>query len=113
MKQAVIFISLCLLALCSPSVAKAQSWVIVSPAGAQFSVQMPAPPITTAKEYNVGQFNVAGQRYSVSDHGVDYHLWSLRNPSFADYKSLEGENYEDGCADLVWDGLFKPWRDKL
>lgn len=103
-----------LLFLCLPtSRVEAQSWTNVAPAGEQFTVQLPGSPKITPQKYSVGQFNVEGQVYSVLHNGVQFNLWSFKNPRFADYESMEGETYADGCADLVWDGLFKPWRDKL
>lgn len=93
------------------SIAAQQVWTDVSPKGEHFWVLMPAAPTTTSQKYVVGQFNVEGRSYSVTSNDIEYTVWSLKNPRYASYKSTEGESYVDGCVDLVWDGLLKPWRD--
>lgn len=93
------------------SIAAQQAWTDVSPKGEHFWVLMPAAPTASSQKYVVGQFNVEGRIYSVTSNDIEYTVWSLKNPRYADYKSIEGESYVDGCADLVWDGLLKPWRD--
>jgi TonB family protein len=90
-----------------------QAWTDVTPKGEHFSVLMPGAPTTISQKYLVGQFNVEGRAYGVTSNGIEYTVWSLKNPHYADYKSIEGESYVDGCADLAWDGLLKPWRDSL
>ena len=94
----------------------AQSWTSVSPEGEKFSIQMPKTPTAKEEKYSNKQFNVEGHVYSVTDNNAEYRLWALTNRGFGtytDYKSIEGEDYLDGCADLVWDGLLKPWRDQI
>lgn len=108
---AAAFILLLLVFSSAESIAAPQAWTDVSPKGEHFWVLMPAAPTTTSQKYIVGQFNVEGRIYSVTSNDIEYTVWSLKNPHYADYKSIEGESYVDGCADLVWDGLLKPWRD--
>jgi hypothetical protein len=108
---------LILLFVCSWSqAARAQvtdSWVNVSPADEQFTIQMPHDHSVNLHESSFDQLKVEGHTYTATSDGVDYSVWSLVNKDYAFNGPADNDAYLDACADLVWESLLKPLRDKL
>jgi TonB-like protein len=91
----------------------AGSWVAVSPADERFTVQMPQGHAVNLHESSFDQLKVAGHAYTATSDGVDYIVWSLVNQDYAFTGPVDNEAYLDACADLVWESLLKPLRDKV
>lgn len=91
----------------------ADSWVSVSPAGEQFTIQMPNTPGVNSQQDSFEQFKVDGHTYTASTEGVDYTVWSLVNEDYAVTGPTDNDAYLNACADLVWESLLKPLRDQL
>jgi TonB family protein len=91
----------------------ADSWISVSPAGEQFTIQMPNSPVVNSQQDSFEQFKVDGHTYTASSDGVDYTVWSLVNENYAGTGPTDNDAYLDACADLVWESLLKPLRDQL
>ena len=97
--------ALCVFAF--PAVAQNPEWLEVSPVGDSFRVLMPNQPRTEPE--NVGA--VSGNRYVALTGVATYTVWSITN---ANYRSgADTDQYLDATAELVWEGLLKPARDKL
>jgi len=91
----------------------ADSWISVSPAGEQFTIQMPNTPAVNSQQDSFEQFKVDGHTYTASTEGVDYTVWSLVNENYAGTGPADNDAYLDACADLVWESLLKPLVDQL
>lgn len=82
-------------------------WVDVSPLGESFHISMPNSPSIDNEKLGA----TSGKRYTALAVGASYTLWSLAN---ANYRSSgDDDEYLDACAELVWEHLLKPARDKL
>lgn len=103
-------IALCALCVFAfPTVGQYQNpeWLEVSPVGDSFRVLMPNQPRTELE--NVGA--VSGNRYVALTGVATYTVWSIAN---ANYRSGEDtDQYLDATAELVWEGLLRPAREKL
>jgi TonB family protein len=91
----------------------ADSWVNVSPVGEQFTIQMPNSPVVKSQQNNFDHFDLNGQTYTATSDEVDYTVWSFVDKGPASNGPPDIEAYLDACADLVWDSLLKPLRDRL
>lgn len=85
------------------------SWLSFSPAGENFTVQMPQTPTNARHKSGYGDLEVEGRVYTAVDGRTTYEVWSLKNPKFTSVP----KDYLDLCADLVWESLLRPVRDKL
>lgn len=87
------------------------SWAEVSPGDEMFRVSMPRAPEQQSQTYTYGELRVSGKMYDTIAGGATYTIWSFINnrPVFAS----DPDRYLDACADLVWESLLKPARDKL
>lgn len=101
----------------SPSMVSGQdraSWVEVSPGDELFKVQMPQQPRQEQQRNTYGQLNVSGRTYTaIAVDATSYTVWSFVNLNYAAHPSQDSQAYLDACADLVWESLLKPFRDKL
>lgn len=110
---ALILVSLFL--LCMPfesATAQEDDWVKVSPKGERFTVLMPKQPVSGKQKKSHGPLSTDASLYTAKVNGTSYAVWSLRNTSYPG-TGLDTETYLDACADLVWESLLKPERDKL
>lgn len=100
------------LLVCAHSTAVAMQgtdWVKVSPPHEEFSVQMPHSPTTATQKISSSDLTVEGNGYTAVDGDTVYAAWSLRRTTPLAPK----QDYLDSCADLIWDRLLQPVRDKL
>jgi TonB family protein len=112
-------VALLLCALAVPRGAAAQEerpWVELSNPGEYFRVSMPHKPkedsfdrLTT----NFGELKASGKSYMASIDGAIYILWTIANASDRAHQKSDLDSYLDYSAEVVWEGLLKPARDKL
>lgn len=88
-------------------------WVKVSPPGEAFTVRMPQSPEKKTEKNSYGDLNVDARVYTATEGGASYAVWSLKNTNYSQARSLDTDEYLDDCAELVWESLLKPLRDKL
>src|SRR5438309_7000940 len=114
MKHLVIFTALvCLYGVLSHK-ATAQTgapWAEVSPSREHFRISMPHAPREENATTRYGALNVTGKFYVSSDNGASYEVWALVNKN--DQSTRDVDEYLDRCAEMIWEGLLKPARDKL
>jgi TonB family protein len=104
---------LCLLGTCVDRThAQEDRWIEVSADTEYFHVSMPHQPRQENESTGYGQINAIGKRYETATDGAGYALWALVNKNFNAFQATDPEMYLDECADLVWEGLLKPGRDK-
>ena len=87
------------------------SWVEVALSEEFFGVSMPRQPEQQNQQANYGKLTVNGKRYVASDGGVTFTIWSFVNTKYR--SAPPTDSYLDVCADLVWESLLRPDRDKL
>ena len=111
MKQLAAFgFAVCFLwAIASSAVGQYQNpdWLELSPTGESFQVLMPNQ--ARAETEAVGA--VSGTRYTTTIGVASYTVWSLTNSNYR--ANQDTDLYLDSCAELVWEGLLKPAREKL
>lgn len=116
MKILIMAMSVVLFSL-SPSIVSGQdraSWVEVSPGDELFMVQMPRQPRQEPQRNTYDELRVNGKSYvAFSDDATSYAVWSFVNLNYPAPSSQDSQAYLDACADLVWESLLKPIRDKL
>ena len=112
MKLLTIFaILLCLLTALSPGgAAQNDSWIEISSNDEFFRVLMPRQPIHEDQRVRFGELSVNGKWLVSSADGASYAVWAFVDTK---YRSRDIDEYLDVCADLVWESLLKPARDKL
>jgi TonB family protein len=88
------------------------TWVEFSPGDELFRISMPQPPSQEKERSAYGELRVNGKRYIAGADGASYAFWSLVEVS---NRVVEPANdrYLDACADLVWESMLKPARDKI
>jgi TonB family protein len=91
----------------------ASSWVKVAPDDEMFTVMMPQTPSPVARQYQLGRMSVTGKLYSVDSDETAYRIWSLNDQARTDSSRAGMDSYLDSCADLVWESLLKPVREKV
>ena len=91
----------------------ADTWVNVSPANEQFTIQMPSAPVVKSQHNSFDQLKVEARIYTATSDGVDYTVWSLVYKDYDFTGPADDDAYLDACADLVWESLLKPLRDQL
>ena len=102
---------LCSLGVFQGTVGQNSPWTEIAPADDFFRLSMPSQAIRQNQKTLFGKISVNGQWYSSAANGASYAIWSLVNTN---YQSSQGaDEYLDACADLIWEGLLKPARDKL
>jgi TonB family protein len=90
------------------------SWVEVSPDEEFFKVQMPQQPRQEQLKNTYGQLHLSGRIYAASAaDSTSYALWSFVDLNYSAHPAQDSQAYLDACADLVWESLLKPLRDKL
>lgn len=89
------------------------SWVSVSLKGEERTVWMPKSYEVKAREFSFEQFKLDGRVYTATSEGVDFSVWSLVDKGDRENDLEASGAYLDACADLVWESLLKPRRDKL
>ena len=91
----------------------ADSWVSVPLADEGFIIEMPKSHEVKTLEFSFEQFKVDGRVYTATDDGVEYIVWSFVNEGPVSSGPLDIGAYLDASADLVWESLLKPRRDKF
>lgn len=91
----------------------ASSWVKVSPEGETFTVMMPQAPAVSDRKYQHGQLKADGKLYSVESDNISYRLWSFKDQDLTGSALTHTDSYLDACADLVWEALLKPERERI
>lgn len=84
-----------------------RDWIELSPAGESFHVSMP----NQARAENEKLGSVSGKRYTTSIGIASYAVWSLTDANHS--ANADTDEYLDASAELVWEGLLKPAREKL
>ncbi len=115
MKHLSALLTLLLVCLWSQTVRAqaADTWVSVSPADEQFTIQMTSAPVVKSQQNSFDKLKVEARIYTASSDGVDYTVWSLVNKDYDFTGPSDNDAYLDACADLVWESLLKPLRDQL
>jgi len=99
-------------ALCQPAAAQnTDSWIDVSSTDEFFHVSMPHQPTQENEAARSGELIVNGKRYEAGAEGASYAVWALVNTN--DQSPRNVDVYLDSSADLLWEVLLKPARDKL
>jgi TonB family protein len=93
--------------------AQKDSWIEVSADAEYFRVSMPHQPREENERTRYGPIDANCTRYEVWADGAGYALWALVNKTFNTFQATDPDKYLDDCADLVWEALLKPVRDKL
>lgn len=115
-----------LASLCVPRVAAQQagSWVAFAPAGEDFKVMLPQQPSVKDRQVKFQGLSASGKLYTAKSDTTVYSVWSFKDQEYAAtgkhgfdafLESLNGrmDPSLDIMADLVWESLLKPERDKL
>lgn len=114
--RAAFLLNLILLVGALPGRISAQDvWIPFSDGPEFFSVSFPARPVADTVSTvvtNEGNLDVNGKSYLAKANGAVYALWALTN-SGDPAKSQDLDTYLDAAAELVWEGLLKPARDRL
>ncbi|HEY0349716.1 MAG TPA: energy transducer TonB [Pyrinomonadaceae bacterium] len=91
--------------------AQNKAWVEVSGGADFFRVSMPNQPKEEFQTKRYGDLNVTGRSHEADVDGASYAVWAFVN---ANHKSNDDpDTYLDQCADLIWETLLRPARDKL
>lgn len=88
-------------------------WATVTSPDEQFTAQMPQEPKTRKQKNKYSALDVDAHVYTTVDNGAAYTIWSLRNLNYTQAWFGDRENYLDECADLVWESLLEPEKEKL
>ncbi|MBD0373009.1 MAG: energy transducer TonB [Pyrinomonadaceae bacterium] len=114
LRAAAASLFICLLAQTTSYAQDVSYWVKLSPPDEQFSVMVPPPiPEGKAQKNSYEQLQVDALRYSVTENGVVYTVWSMNNRNYTSAQPDEVEDYLDECAELAWESLLLPRREKL
>jgi TonB family protein len=103
---------------------KADTWVVVSPAGEGFGVLMSEPPTPLEQGVEAGGLSVSGRRYAAAADGqTAFIVWALRDPQEVGRRLLAADNsaegvggeslYLDRVAELAWELLVAPELERL
>ena len=91
-------------------------WIELAQESDYFRVAMPHQPSEqTISGFitDYGALSVTGRSYESSTDGAIYKVWVLTNAGEADRERKDPDAYLDGSAELVWEVLLKPVREKL
>jgi len=91
-------------------------WFELAQESDYFRVAMPHQPseqLISDLSTDYGSLSVTGRSYESSTDGAIYKLWVLTNAGDADRERKDPDAYLDGSAELVWEVLLKPVREKL
>src|SRR5262245_22643002 len=92
------------------------TWVQVSSAADHFHFSMPHQPkeeTLSGLRTNFGDLDIKVKSYEDSANGASYRLWVLTLPGKATSSPMDIDTYIDSSAEVIWEGLLKPERDKL
>lgn len=103
---------------------KADTWVVVSPAGEGFGVLMSKQPASVEQRVQAGGLSVSGLRYAAAaDEQTTFIVWALRDPQEVGRRLLAADNsaegvsgeslYLDRIAELAWELLVTPEIERL
>lgn len=92
---------------------KADSWVTVPLVDGLFTIQMPKSRAEKSQELSFEKFKLAGRVYTATEDGVDFSVWELVDTGDGSITPSVHHAYVDGCAELIWESLLKPRRDKI
>jgi TonB family protein len=104
------FFSAAMLITALPVKAQTDTWVEVSHPDEYFRVLMPQSPKETNEVNGSTAMHAVGKRYETTVDNASYFVWALVENR---HRATDGDAYLDACADLIWEGLLKPARDKL
>lgn len=112
-----LILSLCVLGAGHVAYAQTQDpWVEFSSPADYFHVSMPHQPKeeTLSKlESNFGDLDIHVKSYQASLSGATYRLWVFTLPERPNEPAVDTDGYLDSGAEVIWEGLLKPERDKL
>jgi TonB family protein len=92
--------------------AQKAEWVDVPLEGERLTIRLPKSREEKKSELNFAPFKLEGRIYTARSGGVDYTVWSLVDKGEAKMTPL-ADHYLDECAELIWESLLKPRRDKI
>lgn len=102
---------------------KADTWVVVSPAGEGFGVLMSKQPTPVEQSVRTEWLSVSGQRYAAADEQTNFIVWALSDPREVGRRLLAADNsnegvsgewlYLDRIAELSWEMLVTPEIERL
>src|SRR5688572_30300785 len=84
-------------------------WIDFSPSDKSFHISMPHEPKLELVMGTYDLLSVSGNWYCAGSAGASYAIWSLRDHSGIGWDEESGL---DAAADLFWQVLLKPARDK-
>ena len=111
-------VSLC---ACAAAAQTTLEWIVLSPAGEEFTARMPTQPAAVETRLTGGGMFLTGTRYAAAPDGrTTYVVWSLQNPDGVLLKRLKAEDgdsaessYLDHVAELAWELLVTPELERL
>jgi TonB family protein len=103
---------------------RADTWVVVSPAGEGFGVLMSKQPAASEQSVQVKYgLSASGRRYAAADGQTTFNVWSLKDPQEVGPRLLAADNsaegvsgeslYLDRTAELAWELLVTPEFERL
>jgi TonB family protein len=93
-----------------------EQWISFADDSEFFRVSFPHTPETetiNGLPTNFGALDVRGKSYLASANGAVYAVWALSNSGDRIQHRKDPDSYLDATAELIWEGLLKPARDKL
>lgn len=88
-------------------------WAEVSPGDELFRVLMPRQPEQENQKESYGELFVSGKRFTAIAGGASYTVWSFVDVNNRQSEFSDSDARLDASADLIWESLLKPARDKL
>jgi hypothetical protein len=89
----------------------ANTWIELAPTGEYFRLFMPRTPRQEPQRARYGELQVNGPWYTATADGASYAIWALHNENYQ--QNQDADAYLDACAELLWEALLQPARDKL
>jgi len=89
----------------------ANTWIELAPTGEYFRLSMPRTPKQEPQRARYGELQVNGAWYTAAADGASYAIWALHNENYQ--QNQDADAYLDACAELLWEALLQPARDKL
>src|SRR5258708_20235528 len=93
----------------------ANTWIELAPTGEYFRLFMPRTPRQEPQRARYGELQVNGAWYTAAADGASYALWALHNENYQQNQDADAyaDAYLDASAELLWEALLQPARDKL
>ena len=104
----------------SPRPAPTPDWVVVTPAGEEFTARMPKEPLWLEQDVRAEELAASGRRYTTTaEGGARYVVWALTDTRKVGERLKAGDHllgrlrYLDLVAEAAWDFLVKPEFERL